>query len=270
MVVGYCSRVDFLVDVLDTKGQPLSPLPPAPGPYPPCTAPLPYPLHPAQTLSRTVFVVLLAGRLRATANVNTLSGTRNYAGMDLVTPVVTVTLHPASAPAVTVQTPSNTVAVVAKPPDAKGPLRYEQWSICGVGGARVLTWSTAASSSVDAGCLQPREWHLVAGWVNYPVTFVNMKSPTASIVLTPPFLATPYTIHVGEVLEVKVLLLGPGEDVADADSAYLRLLSTSAIGAEPVRYDWRWQALKTGNTQITINRQYPSGLQYVIRLHIVP
>ena len=214
-------------------------------------------------------MVLLAAQLRAVANVNTIAGTPSYAGVDLLTPVDRVSLRPHVALTVTVQTINNSIAVVRRIPGATGPLRYEQWSDCGVEGARALTWTTAATGYVDAGCPQPREWHVVAGWLDYPVAFVNIISPATSIVLTPPFSAAPYTVHVRDMIEVRVLLLGPGEDVANADPAYLHLKSASAVGAEPVRYDWRWLAVTPGSTQIIINRRYPSGRQYVIRLHIL-
>jgi hypothetical protein len=135
---------------------------------------------------------------------------------------------------------------------------------------RILTWTKAASTSVDAGCPDVREWHLVAGWRGYPVAFVDVQSPIppSALLLAPPFASTPYTAHVGDIVEVRVNLLGPGADTAIADPAYLRLVAAEAQGGEPVRYDWRWQAIQPGTTEIRISRHLPAGQSFSIRLRV--
>lgn len=270
-VVGFCSSRDILVDVLDNRGQEVSPLPPFPGPYPSCPAPLPYPLHPGQIRRHTVAVALLAAHLQATSNVNTLKGTRNYSGAELSTPVLTVHLRPSVAPAVTVDTAGST-ATITKPRGATGPLRYQEWSDCGPRVAQpVLFWATVKGNRVGADCSRPRSWHLVAGWAGYRVAVLNYVSPVVptTVLITPPFSSSPYGVHVGDIVEVKLLLLGPGVDVATVDPAHLHQLSATASGAEPVRYDWRWQAVAPGDTSIVIAKHAPANETHVIKLHIV-
>ncbi|HZU13596.1 MAG TPA: hypothetical protein VFB58_12220 [Chloroflexota bacterium] len=265
-VYGLCNRLALPVDVVDSHGDAVSPLPPIPVP-PPCPAPLPRAVPPGQTISHWVRVAVLANGLRAGATVNMLAGTGNFSGADLATPVVRVRLLPASAPAVRVEAGT---ATVTKPAGAVGPLYYQGWATCAGQVVGVLSWTRAHGNTVSAGCADPQRWHFVAGWAGYPVAVMSVSPSTGSpILITPPFAPTPYTVHVGQTVEVKTLLLGPGADDVRYNHAYLRLLSASAVGAEPVRYDWRWQALAPGDTAITIVRMGPPGTVGTIHLHIV-
>ena len=93
----------------------------------------------------------------------------------------------------------------------------------------------------------------------------------ATIVITPTFGTSAYTLHVGETIELQLLLFGPGTFTATVDPAYLSLQSATSEGAEPVRYDWRWLATVAGSTKIVVDRHGPDVPgQYVIDLDIQP
>jgi hypothetical protein len=94
------------------------------------------------------------------------------------TPAVTILLTYQPAPQFRVKSSSCCLYYLVTPPTgASGPLRYQ--SSCfygGPGGGRdknVLTWTRAFGNRVDA-C--GSDWHLVAGWVNFPVTWIDYPS----------------------------------------------------------------------------------------------
>lgn len=268
-VVGFCIHAPFLLNVLDAAGSPLSPLPPDPSPLPPCAAPIPRMVHPGKAVAETVLVVLLSGRLQATANVDTRPHrAQGYYGGVLTTPIVTVAFHAAQSPPVTVQ--DGNVATVARPAHATGPLRYEQWVQCGtsVTHSHAPYWGTSPNDSLSAGCAAPTAWHLVAGWPGYPVAHVDV--PANTVAIKPPFSPTPYTARVGDAIVVSYLLFGPGVATATSDSSSLQMISSVSKSAEPVYYTWTWRAVSAGDARIIISRQGPALPPMLIRVHIVP
>lgn len=119
-----------------------------------------------------------------------------------------------------------------------------------------------APSCAPAGCLAP----------DFLIAVDILPAPAGTTVtIAPPIAATPYTAHVGDTIDLQLLLLGPGIFSATFDPRYLQVESATAQGAEPVRYDWRWLAIAPGSTTIVIDRHGPDvPAQYVISLNIQP
>lgn len=90
------------------------------------------------------------------------------------------------------------------------------------------------------------------------------------LVITPKMGANSYTVHVGDTLEVQVLLFGPGEYVASTSGGHLALTGQSARSAEPVYYTWDWLATGPGTDMISIDKRFPSASAFQITVTIVP
>ncbi len=96
-VLGFCQHRLAGVNVLNTADQAINPLPPPPA-IPSCPFPRPYTLRPGQTITEEDRVVIMAERVQAETNVNTLSSGTGYMGAELTTPIINVRLLPDSPP----------------------------------------------------------------------------------------------------------------------------------------------------------------------------
>lgn len=105
-----------------------------------------------------------------------LSIGKNLHGQD-VSAKLAVRLIAGATPSVTIDQTGEPFVTVRRPAGATGPLYYSGSALCGTAADPQTTqvnllWSPV-SSPLHSGCLQTREWHGLAGYLNYPVTEIN-------------------------------------------------------------------------------------------------
>jgi hypothetical protein len=82
-------------------------------------------LRPGQVIKHAMYVILRTDRLRARVWVEAQVGPSSYAGLEVVTPDLHITLVPAVASQVTLHTSDGRLsAEIRRPPDAHGLMRY--------------------------------------------------------------------------------------------------------------------------------------------------
>jgi hypothetical protein len=143
-------------------------------------------LKPGQQVKRSLLVVLRGTKLQALA---TLFIKRKHYNEEpgVMTRPGTVQLSPAPVPSATI-VPAFTGASVAvtRPPGAVGALWYQYREVCQEANGDISlphtdVWAIANEEDrflpAFSDCPQPREWHAVAGWLNYPVATVDYTYP---------------------------------------------------------------------------------------------
>jgi hypothetical protein len=107
-----------------------------------------------------------------------LSIGQNLHGQD-VGAKLAVSLIAGAAPRVTIGQTAEPFVAVRRPPGANGPLYYSGSALCGTATDPQTTQSnliwSPVSSRFHSGCLQTREWHGLAGYLNYPVVSIDWK-----------------------------------------------------------------------------------------------
>lgn len=168
---GQCHQQTAVVEVIDSHGRVMSPLPPSSLPALPCPFPPLRPLHPGETFTQVDFAVLLSGTIRASANVNTRRNSRNYFGADIRTPVIRLSLYGAKHPHARFGIHKGVpFAILQRPAGATGPLHYQGWATCG---AYPGFWLSTRGDRINAPCEGTWSWHVVAGWVGHRVAIID-------------------------------------------------------------------------------------------------
>jgi hypothetical protein len=131
------------------------------------TRPTPGPrLAPGQTLHKEPYLVLRGGIITATAIVDP----ERYAAY---TPPLRVRLIPAKPSTIHVHLPAPTYAVLQPPPGAEGlPVVAEAYR-CRRGPATTRGFHVVHTLYLVPHCAHVVEWHVIAGWLDHPVTTIN-------------------------------------------------------------------------------------------------
>jgi hypothetical protein len=268
-----CPNGSLFAEVVTRKGQVRYP-PILPGMTVPCPLPLAtYALRPGQVRTQPALVILRADRLRPVAVLPTETSVRG--------PFVTVhRVAGGRAPRVTLSASPRLEAIVRPVAGQQGgPLYYADVGDCPSSGWVNLRWKTVKPSTTGTYVVRPPcapvvRWSLVVGLLNQPVATVHYARPapptatptptTSEVTVTFPPAPAPVQVHVGQTLALRVPLLNAANPsagpfwLAKADPHYLRLL-TSGPSPDASRYVYRWQALASGNTIITLD---PACLQH--------
>ncbi len=168
-----CTSTNPSIEVFGGRGRLMDQGPSIEYDNPGCRAVFGQPFPPGRVVVRRVFAVLRGPYLRAALAVG-----KNLHGQD-VSAKLAVRLAAGAAPTVTVDQTGEPAATVSRPPGATGPLYYSGSALCGTAAdpqpTQVnLLWSSV-SSPLHSGCLQTREWHGLAGYLNYPVVPIDWK-----------------------------------------------------------------------------------------------
>lgn len=156
-----------------------TPLPGGPIPscpfIPPNTGPQ---LWPGQSQAVQRLVILRSSSLRAVLMITTGRHTTLIA-----TPPITIPLGKARAPRIKLLATSPPAALVSAPDRHSGPLYYVMWSVCVNSHGQLTaelfgqTWRSTHSTILRPAtqCDRVTQWHVVAGYLNRPVTMFNYK-----------------------------------------------------------------------------------------------
>lgn len=112
-----------------------------------------------------------------------------------------------------------------------------------------------------------------SAWVYSPtpgsVTLQGSPQETPAVVINfDPARTTPHQVHVGDRVEVRVAAVGPTSYSYSFDPAHLTMEESTAMGAEPTQYVWRWRATKAGTT--VVNVIHSMGGAIPVRIDILP
>jgi hypothetical protein len=167
-----CNSTNPLIEVFDRQGRLMSQVPSiafdrAGG----CRHVSGQPFRPGKVVVRHLFAVLRGRYLRTALTIG-----KNLHGQD-VGAKLAVHLIAGVATRVTIDQAGEPFVTVQRPPGATGPLYYSGSALCGTAAdpqtTRVnLLWSPV-SNRLHSGCLHTREWHGLAGYLNYPVGEIN-------------------------------------------------------------------------------------------------
>jgi hypothetical protein len=154
--------------------------------YPPIVSPdefiscgplmFPLQLRPGETLRNTVFLVLRGSHIQGFTALGT-----EQEPIEVETPITTVRLTRKSSPHIRLQTSPVLEAVLRGQAHVRqARLYYYEWASCRDGEPRTMDWTPfsirkARTYSFTPGCENPSEWHLAAGWLNYPIAQVDWK-----------------------------------------------------------------------------------------------
>lgn len=168
-----CTSTNPVIEVFDRQGRVMDQGPSVTFGNPGCKHVLGQPFRPRQVVVRHVFAVLRGRYLRAVLTIG-----KNLHGQD-VSAKLAVRLITGVAPTVTIDQTSEPFATVRRPPGAIGSLYYSGSALCGTATDPQTTqinllWAPV-SSSLHSGCLQTREWHGLAGYLNYPIVSIDWK-----------------------------------------------------------------------------------------------
>jgi hypothetical protein len=110
-------------------------------------------------------------------------------GQQVWGPTFTVSLTRAPAPRVVLSTRPRVSARIQPPPGAHGPLLYRADAACqeartgfsdeaGTGPAWVVSRTEVLRPSWSPNCTHGYTWHVLAGWLNYPVVSIDYPAGT--------------------------------------------------------------------------------------------
>jgi hypothetical protein len=168
-----CTSTNPFVEVFDRHGQLMDQGPSIAFGNPGCKHVLAQSFSPGRVVVRHVFAVLHGPYLRAVLTVG-----KSLHGED-VGAKLAARLIAGAAPRVTVGQTAEPFVTVRRPLGANGPLYYSGSALCGTATDPQTTQSnliwSPVSSRFHSGCLQTREWHGLAGYLNYPVVSIDWK-----------------------------------------------------------------------------------------------
>lgn len=187
LIPGYpaaCVSYNPGVQVTNVSGQIVYP-PPVTVP-PPCPPPPNQPLLPGQSVEQRLYAVLDGPYVRAMVELQEQTAGSSAAVM-VTTPLIRLTLVPSTDPHLRPHISATTVsAVVRRPAHARGLLYYDTWFIrCPNGAGGQITggsplWMRTPGTTLSPDCTPVSEWHVIAGWLNYPVATLDYLSRPGS------------------------------------------------------------------------------------------
>src|SRR5579884_488616 len=172
------------IDVLTAAGQIVYPPALVPFPAMSCPPPIGTRLAPHHAIKRRLLVILRDQSLRGTASLERMAGgTASY--FTLQTPRIAVHLVPTAPLDVSLSLGAGTAsATITRPAHAAGSLWSEEWTQCRDAGTgdletTVTSWGRLSSPTITADCAGETlsQWHVVDGWLGYPVATVNDPAP---------------------------------------------------------------------------------------------
>jgi hypothetical protein len=176
-------------EVINSKGVPYPwPLPTYPVP---CPLVLPAPLAPGASITDDSIVYMESGRLRAAVTIQTASPGSEYVNITGTTLTVKLYSSPPEHATFAAQPGSGggfTTSIWPVPKDA-GRLYYADVQICrgaqeqDIEGGMAGVWQSTSGSTLSTDILGPscrhEEWHLIAGWLDYPAAHLDFSATTS-------------------------------------------------------------------------------------------
>jgi len=168
-----CTSTNPVIEVFDRQGRVMDRGPSIAFGNPGCKHVSGQPFRPGQVVTQHVFAVLRGRYLRAVLSIG-----KSLHGRD-VGAKLAVRLIAGAAPSVTIGQTGEPFVTVRQPPGATGPLYYSGSALCGTATDPQTTQSnliwSPVSSTFHSGCLRTREWHGLAGYLNYPIVSIDWK-----------------------------------------------------------------------------------------------
>jgi hypothetical protein len=141
---------------------------------PSCPVALPVPLPIGHSIVERQLIVLWSGRIQAQAMA--WDHRHGHRAFVLNGPIAHLVLYRAPAPTIRADMKKGKAAV-QPPPGASGFLYYRNWGSCqlSLGVRDAPNWTKSKRATISLGCLQVEVWHIDAGWINSPVSSVNLQ-----------------------------------------------------------------------------------------------